>query len=117
MSIETTILVNNYATEAVDSSWAYSEKKKGAGYHKTSSSVHTYQYQLTDFSGTIKLQGTLELYPGDNDWFDITGTEVGGDSTIIAAAVLTGNFSGNFVWVRAAYNVQNGIIASIRYNH
>ena len=117
MSIETTILVQNITAEAANADWTYSDKKKGAGYHKTGNSVHTYQYQLSDFEGSVKLQGTLELYPGDNDWVDIEGTEIGGDSSVIATSVLTGNFIGNFVWIRAAYNLQDGTITSVRYNH
>lgn len=119
MSIETTILAQNIIAESVDSSWAYSDKKKGAGYHKTGNTVHTYLYETIDFIGTIKLQATLELYPGDNDWVDVEGTlkEGQNDSTVFQSGAATGTFSGNFIWIRAAYNLQNGTITSLRFNH
>jgi hypothetical protein len=117
MSIESTILLENISLESTDSSFIYTDKQKGAGYHKYNDGTHTYVYQLSDFSGSVKLQATLELYPGETDWVDIEGTEVGGDSSIIATSVLTGNFVGKFVWIRAAYNIQDGTIVQIRFNH
>ena len=90
--------------------------------------MHTSVYSVNSFVGTIKLQGTLELYPSNNDWFDIEDTEIGGDSTIlgdisITPAISTSienisiNFQGNFIWLRAAYSIQNGLIVEIRYNY
>lgn len=118
MSTKSTILLSSISAEdtTADSSFLYSDKQKGAGYHKTSNGLHTAAYVLDNFAGTIKLQGTLELYPGDDDWMDIDGTEIGGDSSAWNS-VETINFTGNFVWIRAAYNLQNGTITSVRYNH
>ena len=118
MSTESTILLSNITAESApgDSSLAYSNKKKGAGYHKRYSSLHTATFDVDSFVGTIKLQATLELYPGDNDWFDIAGTTIGGDSSVWST-VQPVNFTGNFVWIRAAYNLQDGTINEIRYNH
>lgn len=116
MSTESITLLSNISTEAADSSFLYGDKKKGAGYHRNDDGVHTVVYQLDNFAGTIKVQGTLELYPGDTDWFDITGTEIGGDSSTFSATN-SRNFTGKFVWIRAAYNLQNGTITEIRYNH
>lgn len=115
MSKETTILLENITAEAGSSDLSYSEKQKGSGYHKLDDGLHTYVYSVDSFVGSIKLQGTLELYPGDNDWVDIDGTVFDGDSTISSDP--TGNFTGNFVWIRAAYNLQDGTIQQIRYNH
>lgn len=118
MSIESTVLLSNITTEADpgDLSFQYSEKKKGAGYHKKYGALHTATYVVDDFIGTIKLQGTLQLYPGDNDWVDIVDTEIGGDSSAWSNNEIV-NFTGNFVWIRAAYNLQDGTITEIRYNH
>jgi hypothetical protein len=117
MSIETTILLENITLESSDSTLKYSEKQKGSGYHKIGNGLHTYVYSIDSFVGSIKLQGTLELYPGDNDWVDIDNTTLtsNGDSTIVGST--TGNFTGNFVWIRTAYNLQDGTISQIRYNH
>lgn len=115
MSTENYILVSNISTESTDSSYAYSSKNKGAGYNKNNDGVHTVVYSLDSFVGTIKMQGTLELYPGDSDWVDISGTELGGDSSVFSSSQ-SRTFTGKFLWIRAAYNLQNGTISQIRYN-
>jgi hypothetical protein len=118
MSIESIILLENITAEATDSSTAYSSKQKGAGYHKRYGSLHTATYDVDSFVGTIKLQGTLELYPGETDWVDIVGTDIGlGSDSSAWTATQAVNFTGNFVWIRAAYNLQNGSITQIRYNY
>lgn len=124
MSIESQLLASNISTESGNSDFSYTEKGKAAGYHRKSDTVHTVVYSVNSFSGTIKMQGTLELSPGDNDWVDITGSEVGGDSTTLINPTdptsienFSSTFTGNFVWLRAAYNIQNGTIVEIRYNY
>lgn len=116
MSNENIVLLSNVSTESVDSSFAYSDKNKGAGYNKNGDGVHTVVYTVDSFVGTIKMQGTLELYPGENDWIDIAGTELGGDSSVFSVSQ-SRTFIGKFLWIRAAYNLQNGIITQIRYNY
>lgn len=118
MSTESIILLSNITLESLpgDSSFVFSDKKKGAGYHKRYGGLHTLSYIVDSFVGTVKLQGTLALYPGDNDWVDIVDTEIGGDSSAWTS-VQPINFVGNFVWIRAAYNLQNGTITEIRYNY
>jgi hypothetical protein len=129
MSIETTLLAQNLNQESVDSvTFSYTDKKPGAGYHNQDSVTHTATYSVNSFIGTIKLQASLELYPGESSWFDITGTEIGGDSTMLDGIALTPtdstsvenasvNFTGSFVWIRAAYNIQDGSIVEIRFNY
>jgi hypothetical protein len=118
MSKESTLLVSNISTEAADSTFAYSSKQIAAGYHGQNNGVHTVVYQVDSFIGTIKLQGTLELYPGDSDWVDVADTTVGlGSDSSAWTAAQSISFSGNFVWLRAAYNIQNGTIVQIRYNY
>ena len=122
MPLENTILLSNITAEADDSTFLYSDKKKAAGYHRSSDGVHTTVYTINSFIGTIKLQGTLNLYPGDNDWFDIDNTEIGGDSSNIGGLSgqnfsISRNFTGNFLWIRVAYNLQNGTIVDIRFNY
>ena len=115
MTTENIILLSNIDTESADSSFSYSEKNKGSGYNKNNDGVHTAVYSLDSFVGTIKMQGTLELYPGEDDWVDIAGTELGGDSSVFSASQ-SRTFVGKFLWIRAAYNLQNGTITQIRYN-
>ncbi len=122
MPTENTVLLSNITTDSAPATYSYGAKKKAAGYHKISDGLHTVVYTVNSFSGTLKIQGTLSLYPGDNDWFDIEDTEIGGDSTVIGGIdgqnrSLTRNFTGNFLWIRAAYYVQSGIIVDIRFNY
>jgi len=118
MSTENQVLLSNITAEAADSTYAYGSKQPGAGYHKRSDSMHTATYSVNSFVGTIKLQGTLALYPADSDWFDIDGTDIGLGSDSSAWTITNSiNFTGNFVWLRVAYNVQNGTITSILYNY
>ena len=115
MSYESIILIENVSTAGANIA---SEKKPGAGYHRKSDSLHTVVYSVNNLLGTVKLQGTLELYPVDADWFDITGTVLGNNQDVLTSVqVSTANFAGNFVWIRAVYTLQSGSITEIRYNH
>lgn len=117
MSTESLILLSNVSVESIGSAFLYGNKSKGAGYQKGSDGIHTAVFVFDSFKGTVKIQATLELYPGDNDWFNVTGTDFGGDSTAVNTAAHTRSFTGKFMWIRAAYNVQNGTITEIRYNY
>lgn len=117
MSLEIHILASDITLESTDSSYVYSDKKPGAGYHNTLSALHTLFYDVDSFVGSIKIQGTLELDPSDADWFDITGSEIGaGNDSSVWTTANSINFSGNFVWLRAGYNVQNGTIRQIAFS-
>jgi hypothetical protein len=117
MSNETQVLLSNITAESVDSTFAYSDKKPGAGYHKYADPLHTAVYVVDSFIGSIKLQGTLAIDPAETDWFDIENTSLGlGDDSTLWATPQSVNFVGNFVWIRAAYNLQNGTITQIQYN-
>jgi hypothetical protein len=95
MANETTVLVSNITSEAVDSAFVYSDKAKGAGYHKFNDSLHTYNYVVDSFVGTIKLQGTLELFPGDDDWVDIDTMIVQYSSQALYQAILLADLCGS----------------------
>lgn len=109
------------------------DKYKGDGYYSRADGLHTVQISLSDFVGTIEIQGSLETNPGDTDWFNIKlGTEKTVDTTgkfvnstvseITHVAQETSatiyNFIGNFVWVRAMVSDwTEGNINSIKLNH
>lgn len=122
MSIESTIILTNFSDDSLPSSFRYTEKAKGWGYHKRlGSGLHTAQVSYSDFKGEIRFQATLALYPGDNDWFDIVYDDAAPaismtDSTAATDAV-TRNFTGNFLYIRAAYRLEQGTIQEIRYNY
>jgi len=116
MIYETIVLLENISTENPSTvTFAYSDRQKGAGYHNLADNTHTAIYQFNNFKGTVKMQGTLEQFPGDADWADIVDTTVGGDSSSLNNDY-TLSFSGNYVWIRTAYNLQDGVITSVRYN-
>jgi hypothetical protein len=115
MMYQSTVLLENVSNEDSIGSYNFTEKQPGAGYKGLVDTTTTVQYQFNEFVGEVKLQGTLELYPGDADWFDIGETLIDADSTVITDSY-TASFTGNIVWVRAAYSIQNGTITQIRYN-
>ena len=109
MNHETFILLENVDLPTLEE---YSAPVKGAGYNLLSS-LHTFTYELENFVGAIALQGTLEITPADEDWVDIAGTEYWPDGSTDLA---TGSFEGNYIWVRALYALDSGIIHRVRCN-
>jgi hypothetical protein len=121
MSIESTILVENFSDDSQPSTFRYTDKSKGWGYHRRlGSAQHTAQISYENFVGEVKFQATLALYPSDNDWFDIVYDDnvsaIIADSTAPTDSIVR-NFTGNFVFVRAVYRLEQGIIQEIRYNY
>jgi len=118
MPKQSRILLENISTESINSTYTYGQKYKGAGYHRRNNTLTTVIYDVDNFIGSIKIQATLELEPAESDWVDIVATELGNssDSTIWTTSQSL-NFIGNWIWIRAAYNVQNGSIQQIRYNY
>ena len=119
--MENLVLVSNYSNDSQPLIEVYSNKQKGAGHHTRNDSVHTAVFQLDNFVGSIKLQGTLALYPSDNDWFDIEYDSSSHDLTALDSTPVVGaanaTFTGKFVWIRAAYKLEQGTITEIRFNY
>jgi hypothetical protein len=105
------ILLEN--TSTTSSEYLYSNKSKGAGYHRIQGGFHTAVYYLNNFSGEIVLQGTLLEHPGEFDWVDIADTAVNGTNLTDTSS----NFFGNFIWIRAKYRLISGNISNIIYNY
>jgi len=125
MSTEYLVLLSNAANDSQPSVWQYSNKNKAAGYQKNNNGTHTLVFDFDNFKGSVKIQGTLELYPGELDWVDITLVDPATllaspldalDSTPIVASA-TRSFTGKFVYIRAAYQLEQGTITEIRYNY
>lgn len=117
MSTENTVLLT--ATGAESYQFVYSEKQKGAGYYRRDNPVHTAVFQFDNFTGSVKIQATLTLYPGDYDWFDVVYDNGDALEAGYSAPLFTNvsrNFTGNFVWIRAAYRLEQGEITEIRYS-
>ena len=95
-------------------------KLKGDGYYGRADGLHTVQYNMTDFVGTIVVQATLAVEPTADDYFDISSTEhtSADDSSDNADGSFIYNFTGNYVWVRIyVSNWTNGTVKSIVLNH
>ena len=120
MPVETVILVESESGESPDLDvFSYSDKKPGAGYHRRGSGLHTLQFELDDFKGSIKIQGTLESYPGEEDWVDLdfeSGSPLESLDSTAQTTNAVRNITGNWVWIRAAWVLEQGTITRIRYN-
>lgn len=103
----------NYNPSSDSDTYFYSDKGRGAGYYKNDNGLQTVLFHTESFVGVIKIQATLDLYPGDNDWFDVhTETFALDSSNSNRSATITGKF----VFIRAAYHIENGEIVDVRYN-
>lgn len=120
MTIESYLILENVSTESTDLSvYTYSDKKPGAGYSLRNNGLHTVQFQLDNFKGAIKLQGTLEKYPGEADWIDLnydSGNSLDALDSSVHSTDEIRNFTGNWLWIRVGYVLEQGTIQSIRYN-
>lgn len=79
-----------------------SAEAKGCGYYGNSNGLHTVEYSTSNgFNGKIKMQATLATKPTEADWFDVVGTTLGDGINPVNPPIVSYNFTGNFVWVRA----------------
>ncbi len=126
-TVEETISANDNAdgsTEfTLDNIGFVTDKAKGDGYYSQPDGVHTVAYHpgatINDDS-TIGLimQGSLATTPTEDDWFDITGTEITSAELDGSTLAFHANFTGNFVWVRAKVSgMTAGAVTKILYNH
>ena len=113
MSYETLNLLENITASGDAQAVFYSDKNRGAGYYKKGDGVHTVLFHTEGFVGTITIQATLELYPSDADWFDVYTETFALDSSNSNRST---TITGNFVFIRTAYTVEDGEIISVRYN-
>ena len=111
-SISETILTQNVHPGDSTPQTVVGEAFKGDGYYGRADGFHTVQYNVVDFNGTIKMQGTLATTPVDADWGDIAGTEESGSGNSYFK-----NFTGNFVFVSAYVTYTAGTVTSILLNH
>lgn len=96
------------------------DKYKGDGYYGRSDGLHTVQYNVDGFIGTISMQATLAIDPAASDWFSVSGTthtSLSTDSENASGSFIY-NFTGNYVWVRAVVtNWTDGTIQAVVLNH
>jgi hypothetical protein len=126
-TVEETISANDNAdgstTVTLDMTGFVTDKVKGDGYYSQPDGVHTVAYHpdstINDDSTIgLVIQGTLATTPTEDDWFDISGTEITDASLDGSTLAFYANFTGNFVWVRAKVSgMTAGSITKILYNH
>lgn len=93
------------------------DRSKGDGFYGRSDGIHTVQYSIEDFTGTVIIEATLATEPVDTDWFRVyeqTYPELNNDPTTTSKIA---NFTGNYVWVRAKIVYSGGVVHSILLNH
>jgi len=73
-----------------------SNAAKAVGYYQGQGSLQTVFITVTDFTGQIKIQASLDFDPTQAKWFDLY--EYANDSTEFRFPV---NLTGNFVWLKA----------------
>jgi|SRR5210317_1752292 len=89
------------------------DKFKGDGYYGRSDGLHTVQYTYTELTGTIVIEATLAIEPGDSDWFYVHSYVASQETSSKIQSI-----TGNYVWIRAKlYNWTDGTINSIVLNH
>jgi hypothetical protein len=90
-----------------------SNRAKSNGYYGSKYGLHTVQYNLLDFIGNIKFQGTLELSPTESDWFDIETSYVESHDNLTENIIK--NYIGNFVYSRCVIQYTHGTIRSVLF--
>lgn len=121
MSNETIVILSNISDDSQPSTWQYSQKQLGAGYYKNGNGLHTVVFEFDNFVGAVKIQATLDLNPGPDDWFDVVYDSSDVILTALDSTPLNTNaactFAGKFVFIRVAYQLEQGTITEIRYNY
>lgn len=95
------------------------DKEQGAGFYNRSNCEHSVQYNCSNFTGTISIQGTLMLEPQEQDWITINDSIINlvSDSTTDTNGYIR-TFEGNFVWVRVVVeDWMQGAINQILLNY
>ena len=121
MSNQTRVLLASTADNSKFPVEQYSAKSPAAGYYKNNNGLHTAVFEFDNFKGSVKIQANLELYPGDSDWFDVVYDSADVVLTAIDSTPVTNNavctFTGKFVYIRVAYQLEEGEITEIRYSY
>ena len=102
-------LVTNFDSEQgpLDNTSGSIDAKPGINNNKA---LHTIAVYTKDFTGTIKVQGTLSASPSSADWFHITMDGAGSSANELTSitGVTDYNFYGNYQNVRFAWGSNTG---------
>ena len=126
-TVEETIATDDNADGSsiftLDMTGFVTDKAKGDGYYSQPDGVHTVAYHPgatinDDSTISLIMQGTLATTPTEDDWFDISDTEITDANIDGSTLAFHANFTGNFVWIRAKVSgMTAGAITKILYNH
>ena len=89
-----------------------SDAFRGDGYYSRADGFHTFQINTNSLTGTVVIQATLSVDPGDSDWFTVYENSYS-DSTESQLV----NITGNYVFVRAILTATQGTLRKILLNH
>lgn len=89
----------------------HSTEVKGDSYYGYTDGLHTIQVTYEQYVGRLRVQASLIVEPGENDWFDIIPTSTTGKAFNTAGFIQFNSdnpadgseaytFRGNFAWVR-----------------
>ena len=122
-----------YSVQTTTTQYTTSMPTEGAGYYGTTNGLHSLTVNTTpNFLGTATIQATLANSPVEADWFDVVDGkfEYTTTSTGYVASLLMDlnpstpdirtdylNFTGQFTWLRARVEVDQGAVTSINYNY
>lgn len=95
---------------------------KGDGYYGRSDGLHTIQYALNGFRGTVIIEATLAADPQDADWFTVYSQAHSASGSLpnitLQRESQIHNFVGNYVWIRARIvNWTDGTVNFVKLNH
>ena len=92
-----------------------SDPVKAVDYYQGQGSLQTVFVRVTDFTGTITLQATIDYNPELANWFDVYEYTNTVDPITDYHPV---NLTGNFVWMRAAVtDFTDGTINSVTISY
>lgn len=122
-----------YSVQTTNTQYTTSLPSEAAGYYGTTNGLHTLTINTTpSFLGTATVQATLATTPVEADWFDVV------DGTFVYTTTSTGyvpsllmdmnpaspdvrtdylTFTGQFTWLRARVEVDQGAVLGINYNY
>lgn len=125
----------NYPNTGTSALIYESDKLKGDGYFGGSDGLHTVSWNISNFKGSVEVQGSLSSNPTSADWSTVTLTSPSNyysvdttglvrpiglsatNYTAVTTAVTSYNFTGNFVWLRGRIsNFTEGVVNSISIN-
>lgn len=116
-TISKTILSQHTHSGSAAEEQVIGDPAKGDGFYGRSDGIHTVQYSVTDFIGSVSLQATLCTQPENGDWFPVYQQDYFGDILGPETTSKIINFTGNYVWIRAVVDYNEGTVNKILLSH